>query len=541
MNIVKKQISYLLIVVLSITMLFSTSVMTVGNVYASDNLLDGSAIPSKHFREKIYQHIPDLSDTFIEDGPTDEDITSIAAFNGVLDLESWRISDATGIKLFSSVEEINLFDNHLRSLDVSGMTSLKKLTCTVNYLETLNVSGLSSLEELSCSSNKLAALDASGLTSLKKLHCDNNKLETINVSGATSLTDLSCFFNNLTQINVNGLTELSSLNCGFNELTALDVREITTLNDLSCNSNLLTSLDVSNNTALVNLLCDNNQLKYLDVSNLTSLESLECYANELTTLDVSKVTSLKKLDCINNQLTTLDTSMLNSLEFLACRYNQLTTLKVSKSGNLGLLSCSNNKLSSLDLGDLKLVYNNLSPQTGGTLTVPHQGNGIYSLSIPNATDIVATGASVKGNTVTLADPAKGGEVAYTYKTGGKDIDDNDINMIVSINLVAQKTEITPDPTPVKPPKSTSIKKIKAQKKKAKISWKKSADANGYQVVFSTKKNKGFKSAGHTTKLSLTKKKLKSKKTYYFKVRPYKTIDGKKVYGKYSKVKKAKIK
>ena len=41
--------------------------------------------------------------------------------------------------------------------------------------------------------------------------------------------------------------------------------------------------------------------------------------------------------------------------------------------------------------------------------------------------------------------------------------------------------------------------------------------------------------------SYTKKSLTSKKTYYYKVRAYKTINGKKVYGKYSSIKSKKAK
>ena len=41
--------------------------------------------------------------------------------------------------------------------------------------------------------------------------------------------------------------------------------------------------------------------------------------------------------------------------------------------------------------------------------------------------------------------------------------------------------------------------------------------------------------------SATIKKLKSKKTYSVKIRAYKKIDGKKIYGDYSKVKKIKVK
>lgn len=45
----------------------------------------------------------------------------------------------------------------------------------------------------------------------------------------------------------------------------------------------------------------------------------------------------------------------------------------------------------------------------------------------------------------------------------------------------------------------------------------------------------------TTKTKYTVKKLKKKKTYYMRVRAYTLWNGKKVYGKWSSVKKVKIK
>ena len=95
------------------------------------------------------------------------------------------------------------------------------------------------------------------------------------------------------------------------------------------------------------------------------------------------------------------------------------------------------------------------------------------------------------------------------------------------------------------PKKIKLSSVKSKaKKKATVKWKKAKKATGYEIQYSTKKN--FKSAKKITikKVKTTKttiKKLKSKKTYYFRVRPYKKSSGSKVYGAYSKVKKAKIK
>lgn len=43
------------------------------------------------------------------------------------------------------------------------------------------------------------------------------------------------------------------------------------------------------------------------------------------------------------------------------------------------------------------------------------------------------------------------------------------------------------------------------------------------------------------KTSCTIKKLKSKKTYYVRVRAYKNVKGKIIYGKWSQIKKMKVK
>lgn len=87
-----------------------------------------------------------------------------------------------------------------------------------------------------------------------------------------------------------------------------------------------------------------------------------------------------------------------------------------------------------------------------------------------------------------------------------------------------------------------IKSVKNKKsKKAVISWKKVTGASGYQIVYSTSKKFKSKKTKNVTKATVTLSKLKKKKTYYIKVRAYTKVNGKKVYGKWSTVKKVKIK
>lgn len=93
------------------------------------------------------------------------------------------------------------------------------------------------------------------------------------------------------------------------------------------------------------------------------------------------------------------------------------------------------------------------------------------------------------------------------------------------------------------PKKTVVKKVKALgKKKIKITVKKSSEqVSGYEVILSTKKN--FKNAKKITtkKNVVTVKKLKAGKKYFVKVRVFKKVGNKKIYGNYSTVKKVIVK
>ncbi|MCR5623631.1 MAG: calcineurin-like phosphoesterase, partial [Lachnospiraceae bacterium] len=102
--------------------------------------------------------------------------------------------------------------------------------------------------------------------------------------------------------------------------------------------------------------------------------------------------------------------------------------------------------------------------------------------------------------------------------------------------------VQPTSTPTTTLDKVAIKSAKHNAKKTVlVKWAKVDGAEGYQVQYSLKKNfKGMKSKT-TTAAKLKIKKLKKNKKYFIRVRAYKTVDGKKVYGAWSAVKKVKIK
>lgn len=113
-------------------------------------------------------------------------------------------------------------------------------------------------------------------------------------------------------------------------------------------------------------------------------------------------------------------------------------------------------------------------------------------------------------------------------------------------LKNQNNKPTPSPTvaPVKKPGQVKSLKLKAGKKKVTVTYKKVSGATSYRVTYSTSKK--FKKAktvtvksGKTVKKTISK--LKSKKTYYVKVCAVKKVKGKSYTGKWSAVKKVKVK
>ena len=106
-----------------------------------------------------------------------------------------------------------------------------------------------------------------------------------------------------------------------------------------------------------------------------------------------------------------------------------------------------------------------------------------------------------------------------------------------------KKQSTPSKTvKVKAPSKVKLTSAKNGKgKKLTVKWKKVTGAKGYQLQYALNKKFKKKKNIQTKKTKYNIKKLKKKKMYYIRVRAYKMNGRKKVYGKWSTVKKVKIK
>ena len=90
-----------------------------------------------------------------------------------------------------------------------------------------------------------------------------------------------------------------------------------------------------------------------------------------------------------------------------------------------------------------------------------------------------------------------------------------------------------------------VKKLVSKRKALVVYWNKIANVSGYQIQVATdkkfKKNKKTVTVSKQNASKKTVKKLKAKKKYFVRVRAYKTVNGKKSYGKWSKIKSVKTK
>ncbi len=81
----------------------------------------------------------------------------------------------------------------------------------------------------------------------------------------------------------------------------------------------------------------------------------------------------------------------------------------------------------------------------------------------------------------------------------------------------------------------SVKSSSTTTTTTKVSWKKVKKVSGYRVYIYNDKTKKYEYYKQTTKTSMKITKLKSSNTHKIKIRAYKTVKGKKYYGKYSSI------
>lgn len=178
------------------------------------------------------------------------------------------------------------------------------------------------------------------------------------------------------------------------------------------------------------------------------------------------------------------------------------------------------KISSLKRKNYKTIeisWNKISGATGYKVYRSTREKGTYSLI-----------ATVNGNSkLSLTDSNCSCGVTYYYKVRAYRIQNSKIHYGVYSETRTMRTQ---------PPK-VNITASEIKYNSIKLSWKKSAMAQGYELYRSTSSNKGYKLIktikGNT--LCYEDTGLKKHQVYYYKIRPYVLVNGSRVYGTYSNI------
>ena len=177
---------------------------------------------------------------------------------------------------------------------------------------------------------------------------------------------------------------------------------------------------------------------------------------------------------------------------------------------------------------------NSSYQASCTVTVPY--NITYKLN--KGKNNASNPSTYYGKKITLKNPSRKGYTFagwYTDAKFKKKIKTIESSAKCDYTLYAKWTKVNVAKVSITSAKNSKSKQIL-------LKYKKISGIKGYEISYST--DKKFKKAvtrKNTTKTSYTISKLKKGKTYYVRIRAYKVDStGKKVYGKYTSVKKVKI-
>ncbi|MDO5294863.1 MAG: InlB B-repeat-containing protein [bacterium] len=88
---------------------------------------------------------------------------------------------------------------------------------------------------------------------------------------------------------------------------------------------------------------------------------------------------------------------------------------------------------------------------------------------------------------------------------------------------------------VKLPIPTKLKVVKSNATTTKLTWNKVSGASGYEIYRSTSKKGTYKKVATVNTSFYKNSRLKKKQTYYYKVRAYRIVNGKKIYSGYTTI------
>lgn len=256
--------------------------------------------------------------------------------NTALNSNYYYISSVIGITNFTNLTKLDLSNNRIVNLNITGLQHLTYIDCSNNsqYLISLTIENLPVLETLYCQSA------GSNTTTPFYSFLNLPSIKTINFNG--------CKFYNNTLDNLISLENIYGYGGLKSTVTTLDLSNKPNLKIVDLTQNNLASLNLPSNNIIEILYLSGNDLTSFNKTLFTNLNKLDLSWNVLNSLDVSGMTTLTELNCNNAStsfsysLTSLNVQGCTNLSKLICSSNSLTNLNLNDLTNLSYLDCSSN-------------------------------------------------------------------------------------------------------------------------------------------------------------------------------------------------------
>jgi surface protein len=471
----------------------------------------------------------------------------------------------------------------------SGCRGLKKLD--VSGFDTSNVTSMGDMFDRCVSLKKLdvSGFDTSNVTDMGGMFEWCESLTALDVSGfdTSKVTNMALMFD--------GCTNLTTL-----DVSGFDTSNVTNMNDMFDSCYSLTSLDVSgfdtsNVTEMGWMFYCCKSLKTLDVSGfdtskVTTMELMFSGCLSLPVLDVSgfdtaKVTNMygmfDKCSSVSViDVSGFDTGKVTTMGFMFTDCYKVKELDISgfdtsKVTNMGTLLYGCSSLTRVD--SPKNLSINVSLPTNKTdkwylsdgtkvTELPKNLNKSVSIGknyVPTEKEFVTkTKLTTKNTTIKLSkksytyDGKAKKPTVKVYNSKGKVLKSKYYTVSYKNNTKVGKATLTIKfkgkytgtikATYTIKPKATTLTGTSAKSDRVTLTWKKQTkQVTGYQIQYATDskftKNKTTVLVKGAKKSSETITGLSGKTKYYFRIRTYKTVDGKKYSSAWSKVKAVKTK
>lgn len=236
-----------------------------------------------------------------------------------------------------AIEDISLPRMKILLLNITYSTMLQSINLEENYLKTLDLSGCHNLNNLWIKNNNFNSIDLTMCPKLKQLSIENNNFTSLDITNFPYLENLYVCNNQLTNINTSENPNLKRLWIKDNPISNIDLCNNLNLQDLWCENNPITDLNLTNNKELVFIYLNNIPIKTINNRPIDSttfnvfskLEALFLENSPFTSLDLSKNQKLILLDISFTDITQLDLLDIKLQRLYASKSN-LTKIKYNR-------------------------------------------------------------------------------------------------------------------------------------------------------------------------------------------------------------------